>query len=89
MAMKTNRNEPCPCGSGKKYKNCCESKRFQPNRRNRYIRWLTIGAVGFFLALTLLGIVEYFTSDHPDMEAYKCDNPSCNQIHYRPVSQSN
>ena len=20
------RNEPCPCGSGKKYKKCCESK---------------------------------------------------------------
>jgi len=22
-ARKTGRNEPCPCGSGKKYKNCC------------------------------------------------------------------
>ena len=22
---KTGRNEPCPCGSGKKYKNCCLS----------------------------------------------------------------
>ena len=21
--MKINRNEPCPCGSGKKYKHCC------------------------------------------------------------------
>ena len=21
---KVGRNEPCPCGSGKKYKNCCE-----------------------------------------------------------------
>ncbi|MDA8335538.1 MAG: SEC-C metal-binding domain-containing protein [Peptococcaceae bacterium] len=21
--MKTGRNDPCPCGSGKKYKNCC------------------------------------------------------------------
>ncbi len=21
--MKTGRNTPCPCGSGKKYKNCC------------------------------------------------------------------
>ena len=20
---KTGRNDPCPCGSGKKYKNCC------------------------------------------------------------------
>jgi hypothetical protein len=25
---KLGRNEPCPCGSGKKYKNCCSGKRF-------------------------------------------------------------
>ena len=24
--MKTGRNEPCPCGSGKKYKKCCMLK---------------------------------------------------------------
>jgi hypothetical protein len=23
MTTKVGRNEPCPCGSGKKYKNCC------------------------------------------------------------------
>jgi hypothetical protein len=23
---KVGRNEPCPCGSGKKYKQCCEAK---------------------------------------------------------------
>ena len=87
--MKTNRNEPCPCGSGMKYKNCCEQKRFQHDGGNRYVRWLISGAVGLFLALTVWGIVEYFGSEHPEMEAYKCDNPSCNQIHYRQVSQSN
>ena len=89
MAMKINRNELCPCGSGNKYKNCCEQKRFQPNEQNRYIRWLISGAVGFFLALTLWGVVEYFSSEHPDMEAYTCDNPTCNLIHYRPVTKSN
>jgi uncharacterized protein YecA (UPF0149 family) len=26
MAKKIGRNEPCPCGSGKKYKRCCLSK---------------------------------------------------------------
>jgi len=26
MADKPNRNEPCHCGSGKKYKNCCKGK---------------------------------------------------------------
>jgi hypothetical protein len=24
--MKTGRNEPCPCGSGRKYKKCCLNK---------------------------------------------------------------
>jgi hypothetical protein len=24
--MATGRNEPCPCGSGKKFKHCCEGK---------------------------------------------------------------
>ena len=87
--MKTSRNEPCPCGSGNKYKNCCENKRFQLDGKNQYIRWLIAGAVGFFLVLTLWGIAEYFSSDHPEMEAYKCDNPNCGKIHYRPVVKNN
>ena len=24
--MKAGRNDPCPCGSGKKYKHCCSGK---------------------------------------------------------------
>lgn len=24
--MKPGRNDPCPCGSGKKYKKCCENQ---------------------------------------------------------------
>ena len=26
--MKVGRNDPCPCGSGKKYKKCCLSKTY-------------------------------------------------------------
>lgn len=26
---KPGRNDPCPCGSGKKYKKCCEKKLFK------------------------------------------------------------
>lgn len=29
MSKKVGRNEPCPCGSGKKYKNCCWNKGFE------------------------------------------------------------
>lgn len=27
MSAKVGRNDPCPCGSGKKYKNCCLSQK--------------------------------------------------------------
>ena len=28
---KTGRNDPCPCGSGKKYKHCCYAEKHQPS----------------------------------------------------------
>ena len=31
MADKVGRNDPCPCGSGKKYKKCCELKKMSKN----------------------------------------------------------
>ena len=87
--MKTNRNDPCTCGSGKKYKNCCEQKRFQSGDENRISRLLITAAVGVFLAVFLWGVIEFFATDHPEMEAYKCDNPSCGKIHYRQQTDSN
>ena len=87
--MKTNRNDSCLCGSGKKYKNCCEQKRFQAGDEKRTVRWLISGAVGLFLAVLVWGVVEFITTDHPEMEAYKCDNTNCNRIHYRPISSNN
>jgi uncharacterized protein len=32
MIEKVGRNDPCPCGSGKKYKNCCLQKEQQQKR---------------------------------------------------------
>jgi hypothetical protein len=87
--MKTNRNDPCTCGSGKKYKNCCEQKRFQSGGENRITRLLITAAVGIFLAVFLWGVIEFFATDHPEMEAYKCDNPNCGKIHYRQQTNSN
>ena len=89
MAMKINRNELCPCGSGDKYKDCCDGKRYAGGKENRYTRWLISGVLILLLLITVFGVVEYFNTEHPDMEAYKCDNPTCNQIHYRPATQSN
>jgi tetratricopeptide (TPR) repeat protein len=32
--VKPGRNDPCPCGSGKKFKKCCESKRLEASAAN-------------------------------------------------------
>lgn len=36
--MATGRNDPCPCGSGKKYKKCCAAKQEQPSGLEPAIR---------------------------------------------------
>jgi len=33
MARNPRRNEPCPCGSGNKYKHCCEGRTSWRNNR--------------------------------------------------------
>ena len=87
--MKTNRNDSCPCGSGEKYKNCCEQKRFKSGDKNQLTRWLVSAGLGLFLAVFVWGVIEYFATEHPEMEAYKCDNPNCGKIHYRQKVDSN
>ena len=87
--MKINRNDSCPCGNGKKYKNCCGKKTFQKGDVRNIYRWLILGSLGVFFAIFLWGVIEFFNTDHPEMEAYKCDNPSCGKIHYRQKVDSN
>ncbi|MEJ2040503.1 MAG: SEC-C metal-binding domain-containing protein [Desulfosarcinaceae bacterium] len=36
--MKIGRNDPCPCGSGKKYKKCCMGKSQAPSQSLYYRR---------------------------------------------------
>jgi SEC-C motif len=49
MSNVPDRNGPCPCGSGKKYKNCCINKEFvssgKTSRSLLYIILVTIGLV--------------------------------------------
>lgn len=47
MVKKIGRNEPCPCGSGKKYKKCCSDKtrvgtveNVAPSTWDHVTRWL-------------------------------------------------
>jgi hypothetical protein len=54
MTAAVGRNDPCPCGSGKKYKRCCALKRDHLSIMSRL--WLAAIAVmlliGAFFALT-------------------------------------
>jgi hypothetical protein len=42
---KVGRNEACPCGSGKKYKQCCESKAGGSLVQSRVIMFLIAAAI--------------------------------------------
>lgn len=35
LSSQTGRNQTCPCGSGKKYKNCCQKRRFLQNKKQQ------------------------------------------------------
>lgn len=50
-ASKIGRNEPCPCGSGKKYKHCCVQKKGQLTQRSRLFVGLLIVAAVVAVAL--------------------------------------
>ena len=42
MTEKIGRNDPCPCGSGKKYKQCCANKAAVPGApRKITAKWLS------------------------------------------------
>ena len=84
--MKVSRNEPCSCGSDKKYKNCCgkdvdEKQSFL----SRNLIPIILAAV---LAATIFGFITFFLGDRTEMEAYKCNNPGCNTWHYRPKTSN-
>ncbi len=56
---KTGRNDLCPCGSGLKYKKCCESKDRSGGARNTM---MIIAVGGAVLAALVVGISS-FSSD--------------------------
>lgn len=43
MAAKAGRNDPCPCGSGKKYKQCCWQKDNAPPQKKKFTAKLLSG----------------------------------------------
>jgi len=55
-AGKVGRNDPCPCGSGKKFKQCCEHKA----RSLSPTAWITI--VGVALAALVVLVFSFTTT---------------------------
>lgn len=46
--MRTGRNEPCPCGSGQKFKNCCEGKARSAMPKGLIAVFVVLAAVAAF-----------------------------------------
>ncbi len=61
---KTGRNDPCPCGSGKKFKACCEGK--AAAKRTFLTTWIAV-AVGILGILVAVGTVVF--TDDPSNDA--------------------
>jgi hypothetical protein len=53
--MKTGRNEPCPCGSGKKYKHCCLGKETATS-------WTQKALIAIIAVILLGGLFAVFAS---------------------------
>ncbi|MEN8183988.1 MAG: SEC-C metal-binding domain-containing protein [Myxococcota bacterium] len=60
--MKVGRNDPCPCGSGRKYKSCCEGK--ATAKEALYSRGLPI-LLGLVLVAVAVLIAAAFYSSAP------------------------
>ena len=71
---KVGRNDPCPCGSGRKYKRCCAGKLSEivaretpaperpPARRTAFVN--SVGGVGDAMAIP--AFIQYYKGIHPD-----------------------
>lgn len=65
MADEPGRNDPCPCGSGKKYKHCCmKSTSWIPSSIQSYLFTGLTLAVGLGLAGVMFS--QCGTADRPD-----------------------
>jgi hypothetical protein len=65
---KIGRNDPCPCGSGKKYKHCCHDKEVQPlqtaNLWGHDSEWLKMRRAE---GEVITGILEFVASEWPGL----------------------
>lgn len=65
MSDAPGRNDPCPCGSGNKYKHCCRGR--TPWYKNKTMMGIALGAF-LIVGLLLIGslVSNQFGSSQPD-----------------------
>ena len=63
---KIGRNDPCSCGSGKKYKQCCEGK--SAEKSDVFTKWLAV-LLGSLLLLGAVAMVTSLTRTEPTTAA--------------------
>jgi len=67
--MGQNRNEPCPCGSGKKFKVCCAVKRTSSH-------WVAVGSAIAFGVVALWALAGVFRDDAPQPGSARPSGPA-------------
>jgi len=73
MARKTGRNDPCSCGSGKKYKNCCgrSGSSMRSGRLNQILAGLGLSVLLVIAALVYLQVGQDDATDDQGQAAPK------------------
>ena len=82
--MKVNRNELCSCGSGKKHKNCCLSKKSSHNTSKVLLlalvsaMFLSVIYFGYnYLNEAYVGVFKFDFRPKYEYEYGPCSNPDC------------
>ena len=77
--MKVGRNQPCPCGSGDKYKRCCAGKE---NRRNSLLTKGLAVVVLLVIVATIVGVlIQVRSSDAPASSSRRVWDPEHGHYH--------
>lgn len=63
--MKTGRNSPCPCGSGRKYKHCCLQKEVETPVRQKLLRALIVVILCGGAVAALMSFLQRETGNGP------------------------
>lgn len=83
-ANKVGRNDPCPCGSGEKFKRCCEGKSGGVHRRSRVL----MIALATFLAAAIVFFIVSIMGDGGGGEPQSVWSPEHGHYHTMPQART-